>query len=160
MFSATHLHAMIVHFPVALLLAGFFSETIGLISKKTFFTKAGFYLLILATAGALAAWFTGDNAGEGMEGGSLKKALDIHAQSALITLWLTISAAVARSVLEWGKKKMKWLKISAFLLFALAAAGVGRTGYLGGQLVYKHAAGVEIGIDTFNSTLPGNDLKD
>jgi len=146
MISATHLHAMIVHFPIALLMVGFLSELIGLVTRRAFFSQTSFYLLILAAAGAITAYLTGDAAGDGMEGGSLKKAMDLHEQAAIITLWLTIAAALVRTVYELLKKKMKWLKIAAVVLFALAAAGVGRTGYLGGQLVFKHAAGVELGI--------------
>jgi uncharacterized membrane protein len=31
------------------------------------------------------------------------------------------------------------------LLFALVIVAIGRTGYLGGQLVFKHGAGIELG---------------
>jgi uncharacterized membrane protein len=160
MISATHLHAMIVHFPVALLLAGFLSEIIGWVSKKQFFSQAAWYLLILAAAGAITAYFTGEQAGEGMEDGSLKKAMDLHQQAAVITLWLTIAAALLRTASELLKRKMKWLKIAAFVLFASAAAGVGWTGYLGGQLVFKHAAGVEFDIGNINDTSRVDDEKD
>ncbi len=146
MISATHLHAMIVHFPIALLLVGFLSELIGIVFKKSFFTQVSFYLLLLAAGGAITAYLTGDAAGDGMEGGSLKKAMDLHEQAAMITMWLTIAAASARTAYELLKNKMLWLKIAAFVLFAAATAGVGRTGYLGGQLVFKHAAGVELGL--------------
>jgi uncharacterized membrane protein len=150
MISATHLHAMIVHFPIALLMVGFLSELIGFITGKSFFKKASFYLLLLAAAGAATAYFTGDAAGEGLEGGSLKKAMDLHEQAAVITLWLTVAAALVRTAFELLKGKMKWLNIAAFILFAAAVAGVGRTGYLGGQLVYKHAAGVELVFGNMN----------
>jgi uncharacterized membrane protein len=152
MFSATHLHAMIVHFPIALLLVGFLSEIIGLVSKKKFFSQAGFYLLLLAAGGATVAYLTGDQAGDGMEGGSLKAAMDLHEQAAIFTLWLTIFAAVTRTAAELWLKNIKWLRIVSFILFLSAAAGVGRTGYLGGQLVFKHAAGVELGLGNTDET--------
>jgi uncharacterized membrane protein len=152
MMTATHLHAMIVHFPIALLLVGFLSELIGIITRKAFFNQASFYLLILAAAGAITAYLTGDSAGGGMEGGSLKKAMDMHEQAAFVTLWLTIAAALVRTIVELLKKKIWWLRIAAFVLFTAAAAGVGRTGYLGGQLVYKHAAGVELGFGNPSGT--------
>ncbi len=37
MISATHLHAILIHFPIALIIVGFFSEIIHLFSKKEFF---------------------------------------------------------------------------------------------------------------------------
>ncbi len=155
MISATHLHAMIVHFPIALLLVGFLSEIIGLVTGRKFFNQTSFYLLLLAAGGAITAYLTGDAAGDGMEGGSLKKAMDLHEQAAIITMWVTIATALVRTAYELLKKKMKWLKIAAFVLFAFAAAGVGRTGYLGGQLVFKHAAGVELGIGALDNNSAG-----
>lgn len=157
MITATHLHAMIVHFPIALLLVGFLSEIIGLISKRPFFRQASFYLLLLAAAGAITAYLTGDAAGEGMEGGSLEKAMNLHEQAATITLWLTIAAALARLASELLKKNKQWLKIITFVIFAAAVAGVSWTGYLGGQLVFKHAAGVELGIGNLNNAQPEKD---
>jgi uncharacterized membrane protein len=151
---------MIVHFPIALLLVGFLSELIGLFIKKPFFRQASFYLLLLAAAGAITAYLTGDAAGEGLEEGSLKKAMDLHEQAATITLWLTVGAAVVRIASELLKKKTGWLKVVAFLLFAASVAGVGRTGYLGGQLVYKHAAGVELGVGSLNNATPDEDSED
>ncbi len=146
MISSTHLHAMIVHFPIALLLVGFLSEVIGLFTTKVFFRQAALYLLILGALGAIAAFLSGNAAGEGVEGGSLGKALELHEQAAQITLWLTIAAALLRIGVEWFKQNRPWLRIAAFLLFVLSTAAVARTGYLGGQLVFQHAAGVELNI--------------
>ncbi len=147
MISSTHLHAMIVHFPIALLLVGFLSEIIGLFSTRFFFRQAALYLLILGTAGVIAAFFSGDAAGAGMEEGSMGKALALHEQAAEVTLWLTIAAVtlrVATTILNSGQI---WIKITAFVLFTLSVAAVARTGYLGGQLVFQHAAGVELSIE-------------
>lgn len=154
MFTATHLHAMIVHFPIALVLVAFLSELTGLVLKKKFYQQASLYLLILASLGAIAAFLTGDAAGEGMDGGTLNQALEIHEESANFTLWLTIVAAGVKLGLTFLKKEMRWLKIVAFILLLAAVVSVARTGYLGGQLVYKHAAGVELGIGNFGL---GND---
>ena len=66
MIDLTHLHPMIVHFPIALLIVGFLADAIGLFTKREFFTKAGFYLLILGTLGVVAAYLTGNYAGEGV----------------------------------------------------------------------------------------------
>lgn len=160
MFSPAHLHPIIVHFPIALLIVGFLSEIIGLVFKRKFFGQVAFYLLVLAAAGAIAAYLSGDAAGDGMEGGSLKKAMDLHEQAAVITLWLTIAAALTRVVYEILKKKTVWLHIVTFTLFSMAVAGVARTGYLGGRLVYNHAAGVELGIGNPNEASTSDELKD
>ncbi len=151
MFTATHLHAMIVHFPIALVLVAFVSEVAGLILKNKFYGQASFYLLVLAALGAITAYVTGDIAGDGMDGGSLQKALSVHQQAATFTLLFTIAAAVAKTGVILLKKELRWLKVAAFVLLLAAAGGVARTGYLGGQLVFKHAAGVELGIGNFGA---------
>lgn len=159
MFTATHLHAMIVHFPVALVLVAFLSELIGLILKKQFYLQASFYILVLAGLGAIAAYLSGNAAGDGMDGGSLQRAMEDHEESATFTLWLTMAAAGAKIVLCFIQKEMRWLKILAFTLLFAAAGSVARTGYLGGELVFKHAAGVELGIGNFD-TLQDNEDGD
>lgn len=147
MISSTHLHAMLVHFPIALLLVGFLFETIGLFSARVFFGQAALYLLILGTAGVVAAFFSGDAAGAGMEEGSMGKVLALHEQAAEVTLWLAIAAVALRVATTFLKSGQKWLKITAFVLFTFSVAAVARTGYLGGQLVFQHAAGVELSIE-------------
>ena len=151
MISATHLHAMIIHFPIALLMAGFFSEVIALFIKKEFFKDAAFYLLILGALGATAAYLTGSYAGEGIEEGPLKNPMELHEQAATITLWLAIIKALFRSVIFYFKYNRNWTKWLGIILFAALAGGVARTGYLGGQLVYSHGAGVELMLPDFNA---------
>lgn len=152
MISATHLHAMIIHFPIALLLAGFLSEVIALIIKKDFFSDAAFYILLIGVIGASVAYISGSYAGEGIEEGPLKMPMELHEQAATITLILAISLALYRVVLYFFKYKRSWTKWAGVILFAVLAASVARTGYLGGQLVYSHGAGVELALPDFNET--------
>lgn len=151
MISPTHLHAMAVHFPIALLIIGFFSEIVGLIFKKTFFNKAALYFLILGTFGTIVSYLSGDAAGEGIEEGALGKAIALHEQAASITLWLSIATTLVYGAVELFKYRHKWTKLIIVLLFTALIASVTRTGYLGGQLVYKYGAGVELGLPDFNA---------
>lgn len=147
MFELTHLHPMIVHFPIALLIIGFLSDLTGLITKKKFFSTAGFYLLILGAAGVIAAYLSGNLAGDGVtEAGSLGQALETHEEAATLTLWLVAAAAVVRIGLVMLKKYSGVLKGVAFALLLLGVASVARTGYYGGELVFKHAAGVQFSL--------------
>ena len=155
MISATHLHAMVIHFPIALLLIGFLSELIGIILKKSFLNQTAFYLLILGTFGTIASYLSGDAAGEGMEGGTLGKAIELHENAAVITLWLAIITALAYVAVKWFKYSNKWIKIGSVLLYAAVIGDVARTAYLGGQLVYKHGAGVELALPDFNENESG-----
>jgi uncharacterized membrane protein len=151
MISATHLHAMVVHFPIALLCAGFLTELIALFVKKDFFSKAAFYMLLLGAIGAVIAYFSGDYAGEGVEDGPLKLPLELHEDAAVVTLWLAIVTALYRSAILFFKYTQSWAKWVGVMLFATLIASVARTGYLGGQLVYRHGAGVELALPDFNA---------
>jgi uncharacterized membrane protein len=144
MLDLTHLHPMIIHFPIALLFVGFLADAIGLTLKKEFFTKAGFYLLILGTLGVVAAYLSGNYAGEGVtEAGALKQALETHEDAATLTLWLMIGASLVRVAMVFFKKYTGIYRWVALVIFFLGVASIARTGFYGGELVYKHAAGVQ-----------------
>jgi len=151
MISATHLHAIIIHFPIALLIVGFISELVGVINNKTFFKNTAFYLLLLGSSGAIAAYISGSFAGEGIEEGPLKLPMKLHEQAALITLWMAIITALYRMVIfyfNFNSTRIRWVGIILFTALVLAVA---RTGYLGGQLVYSHGAGVEMTLPDFSN---------
>lgn len=134
MVSATHLHAMIIHFPIALLMAGFLSEIIALFSKKEFFSNAAFYLLFLGALGASAAYLSGSYAGEGIEDGPLKKPMELHEDAAIITVWLAIITALFKAVTFYFKYNRIWVKWLGILLFTALIGSVAITGYLGGPV--------------------------
>lgn len=149
MFDTTHIHPMIVHFPIALLIVGFLFDLLGAVLRKDFYGKVGFNLLILGTLGVVAAYFTGNLAGGGItEAGALKQALEIHEEAAELSLWLMVGTAVIRIALIITKKYTgSWRWITVVLLF-IGVLSIARTGYYGGELVFKHAAGVQFNIGT------------
>lgn len=151
MISSTHLHAMVVHFPIALLMVGFLFEVISFFFEKEFFRQAAFYLLLLGILSTVVSYLAGNAAGEGMEEGSLNKAMELHEQAATISLWLTIITALVYAGIYFLKYNRSWLRIIAVLLFAGVISSIARTGYLGGQLVYKHGAGVELALPDFSN---------
>lgn len=151
MISSTHLHAMVVHFPISLLFVGFLFEAISFFYKKDFFRQSAFYLLLLGTVGTIVSYVVGNVAGEGMEEGSLSRAMELHEQAAAISLWLTIITALVYAGIYFLNYNRSWLRIIAVLLFAGVIASIARTGYLGGQLVYKHGAGVELALPDFSN---------
>jgi len=141
----THLHPMIVHFPIALLIVGFLFDIAGSITKRESFTQTAFYLIILGALGVIAAFITGDQAGSGItEEGALKQALENHEDAATLTIWIVSIAAAFRIALVLLKKFKGVLKMVSLALFLIAVLAIARTGYYGGELVYKHAAGVQL----------------
>lgn len=138
MISTSHFHPMLVHYPIALIVFGFIAEIAALYFKnEVCFSKMGFYLLILGTLSALAAWLTGNLFTAEMAGaaGDIK---ETHEMFAGITLGLLIAASIVRIVLHAKKSGNAGLKWIAFALFGLAAISVSITGFFGGTLVYNY----------------------
>lgn len=151
MITAPHLHALVIHFPIALLMAGFLSELIALFRKNQFFKNASLYLLILGTLGAIVAYVSGSYAGDGMTDGLLQAPLEVHEDAALVTLWLAIITVAVRLAMYFFHYQKSWAKWASFALFAVLIGFVARTGYLGGELVFKHGAGIELALPDFGN---------
>ncbi|MDF0718297.1 DUF2231 domain-containing protein [Muricauda sp. 334s03] len=155
MLTAPHIHAMVIHFPIALIFVGFLSEIIALINKKQFFKNAAFYLLLLGSLGAIVAYVSGSYAGDGMTDGILQAPMELHEEAATITLWLAIVTALFRVALYYFKYNRTWTKWVGIILFAALVGWVARTGYLGGQLVFQHGAGIELTLPDFGNETGG-----
>lgn len=139
MFTVSHLHPMLVHFPIALVSIGFLLEIFYLLRKKEVcLTKAGFYLLILGTLAAVVTWLSGMLFTSEMEGAA-GQIRETHELFANITLALLLIAASLRVYLSVKKKEdNKAMKNIALLLYALATVSVFATGFFGGTLVYNY----------------------
>lgn len=147
MIDTTHLHPMIVHFPIALLIVGFLFDIGGLFIKRESFTTTGFYLLILGSAGVIAAFISGNIAGGSVsEEGMLGNALEQHEEAAELTIWLVSIAAVIRIILVLINRYSGYLKAGMLVLYFISIFAIGRTGYYGGKLVYENAAGVQLNL--------------
>jgi len=142
MFSTSHLHPLLVHFPIALVIFGFIAELAYLFFKRQVnLTTMGYYLLLAGTLAALAAWITGSFFTSEMDGaaGRIK---ETHELFATITLVLLAITSILRTALLVYKIENSSLKALSFLLYALAAVSVSITGYLGGSLVYNYMLGL------------------
>jgi uncharacterized membrane protein len=143
MIELTNIHPMLVHFPIALLILGFLAEVAGLVLKRQFFTDAALLLLVTGALGAVAAVLSGSYAAGGLEeAGTLKQAVETHEGAAELAMWLGLVAAGFRTALFLARKYTGSLRYVALLLFLIAVLAVARAGYYGGELVFKHAAGV------------------
>jgi uncharacterized membrane protein len=143
MFSTSHLHPMVVHFPIALILAGFLADVAYLIWKKEpCLSKAGFWLMFLGTLAALAAVITGvfftGHPSEGEVGAIFEK----HETGAWTTLIVMAVALSLRIYLVVTKRELTQLRWIVFALYLVAAAAVSFTGFLGGYMVYSFMIGL------------------
>ncbi len=142
MLDSSHIHPLLVHFPVALLITGFLFDAIFLFYKKEHcLSKAGFYLQILGTLGAIAGYLSGEFFTNELRGaaGELKEQHEVFAK---ITMFLMIVASIIRVFMVVKKYENPFLKFTVFFMFLAGAVSVGFTGYLGGSLVYGHMIGI------------------
>lgn len=139
MFTLSHIHPMLVHFPIALTAVGFLFELIYLLNKKEVcLTKAGYYLLLLGTLAAVVTWLSGELFTAEMEGTS-GQIRETHALLATITVILLIITSAIRIYIRAKKKEdNRTLKNMGFIFYGLATVSVFVTGNFGGTLVYNY----------------------
>ena len=161
MFDLTHLHPMLVHFPIALLIVGLLADIAGVLSKREFYTRMGMILLVLGTAGLIAAYFSGHQAAEGlMETGPLSMAVESHEEAALLTVWLMVATTMVRLALVVTRRYKGLIQVIPLAIFILGVGSMARTGYYGGELVIKHAAGVQLNIGALGGENQGNTAEE
>lgn len=143
MFDISHLHPMVVHFPIALLVVGFLADVLSLLlhRKKPCLSKIGFYLMVLGTLSIIAAYITGDLFTKDMVGaaGDLKNRHELLARITMLVMLVASAARIYHVSTKKEKPVIKWL---TFSLFALGTIMVMITGFLGGNLVYGHMIGL------------------
>jgi uncharacterized membrane protein len=128
---------MIVHFPIALILVGFLAEVVSLFFKnEKCLSKTGFYLMILGTLAAIAAWSTGQLFTNEPTQGAIMQVFEKHETGALITMSLMILCSAFRIYLVVSKKEETVLKWISFGIYFLGFSAVSVTGFLGGSMVY------------------------
>lgn len=139
MFDTDHFHPMIVHFPIALITVGFVADVVSLFFKnEKCLSKTGFYLMILGTLAAIAAWSTGQLFTNEPTQGAIVGIFEKHERAALITMILMIIGSAFRIWLVVNKKEETQLKWIAFGLFFIAFIEVTYTGFMGGTMVYNY----------------------
>jgi uncharacterized membrane protein len=142
MFDTSHLHPMLVHFPIALTMAGALLEIV-----RFFFCKngtkwpCGELILYLASASAVLAlmsglFFTSTFSGKPLE------VRNTHLWLAVASTVVLLLATLFYLLNRFSKPNRKIFHVSGLLLYALAALLVGATGFLGGNLVYTYMIGL------------------
>jgi uncharacterized membrane protein len=138
MLSTSHLHPMIVHFPIALIMAGFLAEVVSLFFRsEKCLSKTGFYLMVLGALAAIAAWGSGQLFTTEPTQGAIVDVFNKHETGAFITMIIIVLGAAFRIWLVTTGKEETPLKWIAFCFYLLAFAGVAFTGFMGGTMVYN-----------------------
>ena len=142
MFDTSHLHQLIVHFPIALLIVGFVADTAYLFYKKeACLPKIGFYLMLAGTLGAIAAVLSGNFFTEDLTG-SVEVVRERHETFANITMYLMIVTSIIRVVLVKKGKVESKAGLGVYLLYLIGVILVAYTGMLGGTMVFNYMIGI------------------
>jgi uncharacterized membrane protein len=141
MFDTSHLHPMIVHFPIALVVVGLFFEIIFYRKGDDEKPICGELILYMACLAAIVALTTGIFFTRPLSGG----ALAIKEQHELFAIFSTIFLVLTSAVYLYRRfsgKDKKILNLIGLFLYIVAFALVGATGFLGGNLVYSYMIGL------------------
>lgn len=138
MISLSHLHPMLVHFPIALIIIGFIADLISIFYKKEAgLSMVGFYLLIIGTLSALVALLSGTLFTSEMTGaaGDVRETHELFAWITVINL-LFLSAY--RIYIKVNGREGNTIKRISFAWYGIAALFVSITGFYGGTIVYNY----------------------
>jgi uncharacterized membrane protein len=130
-------HPIMVHFPIALLLASVALDWLGYMLARPGFTRAGFYALVLGAAGAGVAALLGP---DHVSGADARALLDWHQLFALLTVLIAVSLVAIRFLSTGGIRGGAALAYLASTVALVAAVSL--TGYFGGELTYHLGVGV------------------
>lgn len=134
-------HPALVHFPIALLYLALVLEIYGLLSKDRRASWAGMVSTVAGTIGLMLAFITGNYAEIVAAHQHIpQKPIGDHEAWATATSWIFIGLVAWRSYLKPTDKGFRGYLLAMMLTLGLLTV----TGYKGGQLVYKYAAGVGV----------------
>jgi uncharacterized membrane protein len=126
-------HPLVVHFPIALFIAGLALDFLGLVGNHRTLLYAGWYNLVLAAIGALAAVATGLTARMLLKI-PLTGMIRLHfllAVSATVGMWILVALRVHRHERMNRPLRLLYYVLAAACLFLISYAG-----HLGGVFVY------------------------
>lgn len=154
------LHPALVHFPIVLILLGTLVALPAAFTPRWHLRWIAAALLALGALGALAASATGEEDGEAVEHqAGVDALLDQHEDWAERTQGFSVTAGVL--ALAAAAATLRWPRVSRGAGIATAVIALGasfcvfQTGHYGGQLVYRHGAGVNLApASAINATGP------
>jgi uncharacterized membrane protein len=146
-----NVHAVIVHFPVALLPAALLFDLGSLVfRRRIWMERAASGLYFVGTLAAAVAYLSGEKASEAMWvfSEAAQSAIADHEDLALLTLVAFAVITLLRIAASWLARHDRIVPIGFIRLVAVFAAVVGVlmlavTAHHGGKLVYGYGMGVE-----------------
>ncbi len=142
---APNLHPLVVHFPIALLLAAGAVDLADLVLRgRAPVRNTATWLYIAGAAAAVAAYFSGVSALEmralSPYGAAVAAA---HADWAFRVTWLFAFFASVRLAMSYALRPARWLVAGAFVVALVGLAALVETVRHGSRLVFEHGVGVQ-----------------
>jgi len=147
--SFPNLHALVVHFPVALLPVALLLDLGCLVARaRVWLDRCASTLYVIGTVAAALAFVTGRFAAQGATGlpWEAGAVLADHGDLGLLTLVAYAVVTVLRSIVSWLAREDWRIKFGFFRLLALIASAsalvlLALTADRGSALVYRHGIG-------------------
>ncbi|HJV17559.1 MAG TPA: DUF2231 domain-containing protein [Bacillales bacterium] len=136
----THIHPIMVHFPIAIIIMATCYDLFLVIVKRKLSPRQGFWLWFVAFISALIAIGTGPDA----DARGNTNLFHIHVTLAYITTTLTFIVVAFRFFCIYKRKELlKSLLVVYCILSILCTVGILSVGYYGGKMVYDQGVGVK-----------------
>jgi len=137
-------HPLVVHFPIALLLAAALVDLLAIGLKRPAWHRVALWNLCLGTVGAAAAVLTGLRAAEvAKHTFAIHQVMELHRKLGLTTLLIGSAVAVWRLVAR--ERLGPRSRTLAMLLMAAMVGTLAYGAHLGGRLVYEFGVGGAFG---------------
>jgi len=149
---------MIVHFPIALLMASVLFDAASHFFKRDSLRDGALWLLGLGLLGGIAASIAGSVAEEAAEKAGIAESLiETHETLAFVTIGIFGMLFLWRL---FFRNQFTGQRLAMYLLVAIIGVGtLSATGYYGGDLVYEHGAGVNV-VSQGTATVASNHHND
>ena len=137
-------HPVLVHFPIALLMAALLVEALALLLRKPALHVGSLWTLGLGALGALAAVFSGRQAmAVAKHSMEIYRIMKLHERLGYGVLALMVLIAGCRLLMrDRISRRMRWL---LWLVLAAACGVMAFGAHLGGRMVYEFGVGGSYG---------------
>ena len=153
------LHPAVVHFPIVLIVLGAVVAVVAAYTRRWHLPGIAAALFVLGAVGSVVATQTGEREGELVgETSAVEAILDQHENWAERTQFAAILVAllaVGAVVTSRWPGAARGLGVATAVCALFAAVCVAETGHYGGQLVFRHGAGVNLAPADANTSPQG-----
>lgn len=148
----SHIHPIIVHFPIALIIIATCYDLFWVITKRRLSPKKGFWLWAIAFISAWIAIGTGPE----HDARGNTNVFEYHEKLADLATILSFLVVAFRVFFIFKKKEiLRSLLVVYCLLSLISTVAILSVGYFGGKMVYDQGVGVKMHGKYVNPPVPG-----